>query len=49
MHRRHRIFNLIETILTVFNLKPKKSKANNMKQIIHYLGKQNIVLNQTAC
>lgn len=39
MHRRHQSFNWMETTLVVFNLKP-----NNIKQIIHYLGKQNIVL-----
>lgn len=44
MHRRRQIFNLMETTLTVFNLKPNKNKTNNMEQIIHYLGKQNIVL-----
>lgn len=33
----------------MFNLKPNESKANNIKKIIHYLDKQNIVLHQTPC
>lgn len=48
MHRRHQIFNLMGTTLAVLNLKTNKNKANNMKQIINFLGKQNIVLHWTA-
>jgi len=39
LHRRHQIFHLMGTALAVLNVKTNKSKANNMKQIIHFLGK----------